>query len=174
MGQGGGVGDVVVMLDRPGIRKRPAVASPAWARQLPIALLSFLLIPQSLRAAPACRALQEQRDQLATRAMQAEIALVQTIRRRLCPREEALAEQANAIDKAPADSALVAPLDIGAYIRCREQAERLLGRTRPVLYRNQQKFLFYTAEGARLARAADDLAPQLSAACTSPQAQPSP
>lgn len=155
------------MVDRPGIRRRPAAASLAWARRLPLGLLPFLLVAEGLGATPACPVLREQRDQLATRAMRAEIALVQTIRRRLCPREEALAEQAHA-------SGTAAPLDFGAYIRCRQQAEGLLGRTHPVLYTNRQQFVFYSAEGARLARAADGLLPQLNAACPSPMAGPAP
>lgn len=163
------------MVDRPGIRRRPAAASQAWARRLPLGLLPFLLVAQGLGATPACPALREQRDQLATRAMRAEIALVQTIRRRLCPREEALAEQAHASGTATGDtSTQAAPLDYGAYIRCRQQAEGLLGRTRPVLYTNRQQFVFYSAEGARLARAADGLLPQLNGACPSPQTGPSP
>jgi len=163
------------MVDRPGIRRRHAAASLAWARRLPLGLLPFLLVAQGLGATPACPALREQRDQFATRAMRAEIALVQTIRRRLCPREEALAEQAHASGTATGDtSTQAAPLDFGAYIRCRQQAEGLLGRTHPVLYTNRQQFVFYSAEGARLARAADGLLPQLNAACPSPQAGPSP
>ena len=163
------------MVDRPGIRRHHGVACLAWPRQRTLGLLPLLLVAQGLGAAPACPALREQRDQLATQAMRAEIALVQTIRRRLCPREEALAEQANASGTASGDpSTQAAPLDFGAYIRCRHQAEDMLGRTRPVLYTNRQQFLFYSAEGARLARAADALLPQLNAACPSPQAGPSP
>lgn len=153
-----------------GIRRRRA-----WARPLPFGLLPVLLLAPSLQAAPACRALQEQRDRLVREAMQAEIALVQTIRRRLCPREEALAEQANAIGPASgANGGQGAALDFGAYIRCREQAERQLGRTHPVLYTNRQGFVFYSAEGGQRARAADALLSQRNAACPSPPAGPPP
>lgn len=64
------------------------------------ALLLVVLLPlQGLAqplGLPECRALRERRNQLAAAAMQAEIALVLATRRRLCPRQEALAEQANA------------------------------------------------------------------------------
>lgn len=48
-------------------------------------------------AAEACRALKEQRDQLARQAMQSEIALLHGIRQRLCPQQEALASARHAL-----------------------------------------------------------------------------
>lgn len=107
-------------------------------------------------AAPNCAALRERQQQLATEAMRAEMMLVLATRRRLCPQVEAQAEH----PEAEAHS----PLDFDAYIRCRANTEALLKRTRPVLYTNRKGFIFYTAQGTRLAREADAIA----AACPPP------
>jgi len=99
-----------------------------------------------------CRWLREQRDALASAAMEQELALARTMRGRLCPDLAARAEGANARDGA------YAPLDFAAWSRCRQEAEKRLEASHPVRYRNSQGFTFYTAEGASLARQADELA----------------
>ena len=120
--------------------------------------------------AESCQALQERRDQLAQRAMQAEVALSQALRQRLCPDQEqrAARAQARAADP-PADPRLEREsgegVDYGAYIRCRRQAEAELRRSRPVLYRNQRGFPYYAAAGATLARQADGLRSRLTVLC---------
>ena len=109
---------------------------------------------------------QEQRCQLARRAMAAEVALVHAQRQRVCPRLEALA---TADDKTyDSSEELSGQLDYGAYIRCREQAERQLTATHPVLYRNSAGFPFLTPDGARLARQADALIKTRQASCSAP------
>lgn len=97
-----------------------------------------------------CRWRRQQRDALASAAMEQEIALARTLRGRLCPDLAARAEGANAKD------GQYAPIDYGAWSRCRLQAERQLEASRPVRYRNSQGFTFYTSEGATLARQADE------------------
>jgi len=77
--------------------------------------------------------------------MRAETKLVLATRRRLCHEVEAQAKHPEASGA----------LDFDAYIRCRTNTEALLKRTRPVLYTNRKGFIFYTAQGARLAREAD-------------------
>lgn len=130
--------------------------------------MAGLLLVLPARAATPCQALKEQRDQVARDAMQAEIALVHSVRLRLCPQEETLAEQANALAAGPS----TAPqLNYGAYIRCRQRAEALLQRSRPVLYRNLLGFSFYTPAGAALARQSDALQQRLRNTCSSPQDQ---
>jgi hypothetical protein len=111
-----------------------------------------------------CRQLHEQRDQLARRAMAAELVLVHAERQRVCPRLEALATA----DGKTNDSSAEPPeqLDYGAYILCREQAEMQLTATRPVLYRNSAGFPFLTTDGARLARQADALIKARQASCS--------
>jgi hypothetical protein len=111
--------------------------------------------------------------------MQAEISLVMSLRRQLCAREDAAAEQAHAEPLQPSPeprSGAVPRLDYAAYIRCRQQAEALLRRGKPVLYRNGRGFVFYTPAGADLARAADALQPEINQACAtaSPPSGPSP
>jgi hypothetical protein len=101
-----------------------------------------------------CRALRQQRDALAAAAMEQEMALARWFRERLCPRLSAQAEQANARD------GVYAPMDYGAWSRCRLEAERQLERSHPVRYRNLQGFTYYTQQGANLARQADDLTRQ--------------
>lgn len=102
-------------------------------------------------AAPAslCRPWREERDSLAQQAMAAEIVLVQQTRQRLCPQLERQASAANA------DQRDYGPIDYQALIDCRHRAEAALRHTRSVLYRNDRGFLFYTAEGALLARRSD-------------------
>jgi hypothetical protein len=119
-----------------------------------VPLLPLLMGAGILQVDSYCTTFQNQRDQLATQALLAEIFLLLNIRRRLCPQEETLAEQDNANLNGKGSRTSGADLDNGAYIRCRQQAELLLRRTRPVLYRNQQAFLFYTPERARLAHEA--------------------
>ena len=140
-----------------------------WALALPLA---FVAVTPSW--AVDCRQLQEQRDQLARRAMAAEVTLVHAQRQRVCPQLEALA----AADGKTSDSSVESPgqLDYGAYIRCREQAEMQLTAKRPVLYRNSAGFPFLTPDGARLARQADALVKARLASCSlsSPGAGQSP
>ncbi len=112
-----------------------------------------------------CRALGDQRDQLARQAMQAEIALLHALRQRLCPQQEALASAANALS---ADAPQASPFDYAGYIRCRARAEAQLERSRPVLFRNRLGFTFYTAPGARLAREADARHSQRERDCPAP------
>lgn len=122
------------------------------ARTLPALVASALLALGGVAlAAPAslCRPWREERDTLAQQAMAAEIALVQQTRQRLCPQLERQASAANA------DQRDYGPIDYQALIDCRQRAEQSLRRSRTVLYRNDRGFLFYTAEGARLARRAD-------------------
>jgi hypothetical protein len=116
-------------------------------------------------ATEACRALQAEWDQLSRQAMKAEIALLHDLRQRLCPEQEGLATGAHAL--AP-DQASFAQIDYEAYIRCRQQAEAQLQRSRPALYRNQRSLPFYTAEGARLARQADAVQGQRDRQCPAP------
>ena len=146
-----------------------------------VLLLLAALLPLQALAQPfglaECRGLRERRDQLAAEAMQAEIALVLATRRRLCPQQEALAEQANAngagapgtsaepAAQAQAPQAAVGDLDYTAYLQCRRQAEERLRRSRVILYTNQKHFTFYTVQGARLAREADAWQQRLSASC---------
>jgi hypothetical protein len=116
-------------------------------------LLGLLQLAPALASAN-CQGLLEQRDQLAAKAMQAEVALIHSIRRRLCPRVEALAEQGHAQE-----------LDISAYIHCRQEAEAQLRRTRPALYHSGSRFICYTLEGAELARQADGVQASFQRAC---------
>ena len=111
-----------------------------------------------------CGQLQEQRDQLARRAMAAEVVLVHAQRQKVCPRLEALATADEKTNESSAESP--GQLDYGAYIRCREQAEMQLTATRPVLYRNSAGFPFLTTDGARLARQADALIKALQVSCS--------
>jgi hypothetical protein len=141
-------------------------------------LLPLQALAQSLGLAD-CRGLRERRDRLAAEAMQAEITLVLATRRRLCTRQEALAEQANAstavadptaglharVEQAPPSGEAPLALDYTAYLNCRRQAEQQLRRSRVVLYTNQRGFTFYTRAGARLARDADGWQQRLSASC---------
>lgn len=129
-----------------------------------VALLLLLLAPA--QASPTCQALRDQRDQWAEQAMHAELSLVHEVRLRLCPHEEDLAVQANALSSEPPAST---PLNYTAYIQCRQRAEALLQRSRPVLYRNQRGFTYYTPAGAGLARQADALLGPIERACPPPR-----
>lgn len=122
-------------------------------------LLLLMLIAAALPAfaEPNCAQLRNRQQQLATEAIRSEMALVLATRRRLCPGVEAQAEHPEA--------AASGALDFDAYIHCRAKTEALLKRTRPVLYTNHKGFIFYTAQGARLAREAD----ALTAECTNPE-----
>ena len=130
-----------------------------WALALPLA---FGFVDPSW--AVDCPQLQVQRDQLARRAMAAEVTLVHAERQRVCPQLEALATADGKTNESSEE--LSGQLDYGAYIRCREQAEMQLTATRPVLYRNSAGFPFLTPDGARLARQADALIKALQASCS--------
>ena len=117
-----------------------------------------------------CQQLQEQRDQLARRAMAAEVALVHAERQRLCPQLEALATADGKTTDSTAGAS--AELDYGAYIRCRERAEAQLLKSRPVLYRSTSGFPFLTPDGARLACEADSLIGELQTSCSAPPSAP--
>lgn len=123
-----------------------------------------------------CKQLEEQRDQLARRAMTAEVALVHAQRQKLCPQLEARATAIGEATEQP--TGLPAQLDYGAYIRCREQAEKQLRAIRPVLYTNHSGFPFLTPDGARLARQADALIKARQAGCSAlpptPEQSPQP
>jgi hypothetical protein len=86
--------------------------------------------------------------------MEQELALSRWFRGRICPNLSAQAEQANARD------GVYSPMDYAAWSRCRLEAERMLEASQPVRYRNLQGFIFYTPQGASLARDADKLARQ--------------
>ena len=111
-----------------------------------------LVIATAAHAAPDCIALKDQRDRLASRAMQSEITLLHNIRLQICPREEELAATAIASNPERDSQAII---NYDAYIVCRRKAETRIERSRPVLYRNHREFTYYTVEGARLAREAD-------------------
>jgi hypothetical protein len=103
----------------------------------------------------ACRNLLDQRNALAEQAMKAEIALVRTIRERICPVLSQQADGANAIDRNELT------IDYQSLLDCRHKAEEQLLRSQRVIYVNRQLFRFYTAAGAKLARQADGLAQEL-------------
>lgn len=105
----------------------------------------------------ACRELRQQRDLVASQAMEQEITFVRTFRVRLCPQLATLAERANARDQE------YGSMDYAAWNRCRREAEQKLEATTRLLYRNRQRFTFYTADGAALARKADQLSEDLHA-----------
>ncbi|MEY4353634.1 MAG: hypothetical protein RLZZ609_1875 [Cyanobacteriota bacterium] len=102
----------------------------------------------------ACRELRQRREALASRAMEQELALVRTIRGRLCPRLALQAEGANARD------GRFTTINYAAWNRCRLEAERKLEATHPIRYRNRQRFTFFTVAGADLAAQADQLMAQ--------------
>ena len=111
----------------------------------------WLTAPVMAAEVEACRNLLEQRNALAEQAMKAEIALVRTIRERICP---VLSQQA---DGANANGRNELTIDYQALIECRHKTEEQLLRSQRVLYINRQQFRFYTAAGAKLARQADGL-----------------
>jgi hypothetical protein len=112
---------------------------------------ALLVLGGVAQAAPPslCRPWREERESLAQQAMAAEIGLVQQTRQRLCPELERQASAANA------DQRDYGPINYQALIDCRRRAEAVLRTNKAVLYRNDRGFLFYTAEGARLARRSD-------------------
>lgn len=87
-------------------------------------------------------------------AMDQEIALVRSIRERICPDLARQAEAANARDLG---YVLLDSFDFAAWNRCRHEAEQGLRGSKPTRYRNQKGFLFYTQQGAGLAEQADQL-----------------
>ena len=115
----------------------------------------WLAAPVMAADREACRNLLDQRNALAEQAMKAEIALVRTIRERICPVLSQQADLANANDRSELT------IDYQALLDCRHKAEEQLLRSRRVLYVNRQQFRFYTAAGAKLARQADGLAQEL-------------
>ena len=115
----------------------------------------WLTAPVMAAEVEACRNLLEQRNALAEQAMKAEIALVRTIRERICPVLSQQADGANANDRNEPT------IDYQALIVCRHKAEEQLLRSRRVLYVNRQRFRFYTAAGAKLAQQADGLDQEL-------------
>jgi hypothetical protein len=115
----------------------------------------WLAVPAMAAESEACRNLLDQRNALAEQAMKAEIALVRTIRERICP---VLSQQA---DGANANDHNETTIDYQALIECRRKAEEQLLRSRRVFYVNIQQFRFYTAAGAKLARQADGLMQQM-------------
>jgi hypothetical protein len=125
----------------------------AWVRHvLTFSLTSWWLAAPAMAAdMEACRNLLDQRNALAEQAMKAEIALVRTIRERICPVLSQQADGANANDRNEQ------AIDYQALLDCRHKAEEQLLRSRRVLYVNIQKFRFYTVAGAKLARQADGL-----------------
>ena len=111
----------------------------------------WLAAPAMAAELEACRNLLDQRNALAEQAMKAEIALVRTIRERICP---VLSQQA---DGANANGRNELTIDYQALIECRHKTEEQLLRSQRVLYINRLQFRFYTAAGAKLARQADGL-----------------
>ncbi|WP_216918714.1 hypothetical protein [Synechococcus sp. CCAP 1479/9] len=115
----------------------------------------WLAAPAMAAEFEACRNLLDHRHALAEQAMKAEIALVRSIRERICPVLSQQADGANANDRNEP------VIDYQALIDCRHKAEEQLLGSQRVLYVNRQQFRFYTAAGARLARQADGLAQEL-------------
>ncbi|MCP9828987.1 hypothetical protein KBY86_02275 [Synechococcus sp. Lug-A] len=115
----------------------------------------WLAAPALAADMEACRNLLEQRDALAEQAMKAEIALVRTIRERICLVLSQQADGANANDRN------VRTIDYQALLDCRHKSEVQLLRNQQVLYVNRQQLRFYLAAGAKLARQADGLMQQM-------------
>jgi hypothetical protein len=115
----------------------------------------WLAAPVVAAEVEACQILLDQRNALAEQAMKAEIALVRTIRERICPLLSQQADGANANDRNELT------IDYRALIDCRHKAEAQLLRRHRVRYVNHQQFRFYSAAGAKLARQADGLAQEL-------------
>ena len=111
----------------------------------------WLAAPAMAAELEACRNLLDQRNALAEQAMKAEIALVRSVRERICPVLSQQADGANANDRNEPT------IDYQALIVCRHKAEEQLLRSKRVLYVNRQQFRFYTAAGAKLAWQADGL-----------------
>lgn len=129
----------------------------SWVRHVLTLSLTWwwLAAPAMAAEFEACRNLLDQRNALAEQAMKAEIALVRTIRERICPALSQRADGANANDRNELT------IDYQALLDCRHKAEEQLLRSQRVLYVNRQQFRFYTAAGAKLARQADGLAQEL-------------
>ena len=115
----------------------------------------WLAAPAMAAELEACRNLLDQRNALAEQAMKAEIALVRSVRERICPVLSQQADGANANDRNEPT------IDYQALIVCRYKAEEQLLRSRRVLYVNRQRFRFYTAAGAKLAQQAYGLDQEL-------------
>ena len=115
----------------------------------------WLVAPAMAAELEACRNLLDQRNALAEQAMKAEIALVRSVRERICPVLSQQADGANANDRNEPT------IDYQALIVCRYKAEEQLLRSRRVLYVNRQRIRFYTAAGAKLAQQADGLDQEL-------------
>jgi len=115
----------------------------------------WLAAPAMAAESEACQKLLDQRNALAEQALKAEIALVRTIRERICPVLSQQADGANANDRNEPT------IDYQALLNCRHKAEEQLLRSQRVLYVNHQQFRFYTAAGAKLARQADGLDQEL-------------
>ena len=104
-----------------------------------------------------CRALREQREALASKAMAAELILVRQVRERICGQLSRQADRANANELPPAVDGGEPATDYQAWIQCRQQSEQVLKASHPVRYRNRLGFTYYTTSGASLARRADDV-----------------
>ena len=115
----------------------------------------WLAAPAVAAELEACQNLLDQRNSVAEQALKAEIALVRTIREQICPVISQQADRANANDRNELT------IDYQALLVCRHKAEEQLLRSQRVLYVNRQKFRFYTAAGAKLARQADGLNQEL-------------
>ena len=131
--------------------------SDPWMRQVLTLSLAccWLAAPAMAAESVACRNLLDQRNALAEQAMKAEIALVRTIRERICPVLSQQADGANANDRNELT------IDYQALLDCRHKAEEQLLRSQRVHYVNRQQFRFYTAAGAKLARQAAGLDQEL-------------
>ena len=120
-----------------------------------MALALVLASPALALEVSRCRALREQREALATAAMEAELNLVRQVRERLCSQLTRQAELANANQPPPAAGSGEPATDYRALLHCRQQAEQVLKASHPVLYRNRLGFTYYTRSGASLASRAD-------------------
>jgi hypothetical protein len=137
-------------------RRRRQRTDPFMRHVLTLSLACcWLTAPVLAAEVEACQNLLDQRNALAEQAMKAEIALVRTIRERICPLLSQQADGANANDRNELT------IDYQALIECRDKAEEQLLRSQRVLYVNRQQFRFYTAAGAMLARQADGLNQEL-------------
>lgn len=131
--------------------------TPLWMRHVLTLSLAccWLAAPAMAAESEACQNLLDQRNALAEQALKAEIALVRTIRERICPVLSQQADGANANDRNELT------IDYQALLDCRHKAEEQLLRGQRVLYVNRQQFRFYTAAGAKMARQADGLDQEL-------------
>lgn len=136
---------------------RPPTSCVPWAMILASGLVAGLHGVAWAEDLEGCRALRQERDALASRAMEHEIELVRRFRARICPKLALLAERANARD------GQYGTINFADWNRCRLQAERELERSSNTLYRNRQGFTFYTAAGASLAEQADQRSRDLQA-----------